>query len=201
MTSLFQKRTITYILILVISFLLLIGTYFFLYRPQVEELHNKKIELQMKQESKEFLLEKLEELEGKTGDDFEEWKNRLPVSKELDQLILILEEMEQVSNSTFERITFSYSNSLNSVDGQEEDKSTNKEFNMLEQPAELHVITIRMNVITPDYQRFQTFLKEIEKQERWMYVNELEFLSTGDSEELEPAIHSQVQLVTFYYKE
>lgn len=71
-------------------------------------------------------------------------------------------------------------------------------------PENLRLITVRIEVFSPDYDQFQTFLTEIENQERIMMVNRLEFEKPAEQELVienseDETIRTVVDVTTFYY--
>ncbi|RDW21569.1 hypothetical protein [Oceanobacillus chungangensis] len=77
---------------------------------------------------------------------------------------------------------------------------------MIEKPENLRLITASMNVASPDYEHYQQFIQEIEKQERIMMVNRIEFEKPAESElmlgeDVDESIVSTIDVTTFYYDE
>lgn len=159
---------------------------------------------------------------------------RLPLDPETEKLILTLEAIESISNSRFDNITFSYNGSVperaaendeenggeqeSNQEGEEIESNPEDEENAEEEagepqepvidlqdkPENLQVIQISMDVTSPDYDHFQIFIQEIEKQERMMFVGSLDFQKPAEQELIineEPTeiIVANVNIVTFFY--
>jgi|GEM_PF-5282402 len=88
----------------------------------------------------------------------------------------------------------------------DEEKSISPESTELawEAPENLHTITMRMEVASPDYQHFDMLMKEIEKLERVTLLNTMEFKKPAEAELVlnenpDESVTCTVELMTFYY--
>lgn len=73
-------------------------------------------------------------------------------------------------------------------------------------PENVRLITLQLDVISPNFERSQKFLKELEKLERLVRVDSLSFSKPGEMELLEAdetdiPINMSVTLTTFYYRQ
>jgi len=173
------------------------------------------------------------------GDSYQLIK-KLPLSRQVDEFLLSLLEIEIVSQSQIESIAFNnYEGELSDsdrIDGgesesevaeQEEtadeevhlDKASEDDTADLEEPGNppvsdvadrlpenVRLITLQLDVISPNFERSQKFLKELEKLERLVRVDSLSFSKPGEMELLEAdetdiPINMSVTLTTFYYRQ
>lgn len=216
MNNQIQEKKGMFFLLLGLFFLLLIVLYFFLYQPLVNELKVKENQVRTTKNEVDILNVRSEKATTKDDSNLEQLRlqTKLPMSRELESLILTLEEIEAVSNSRVENISFSYDGSMpesttegeNEATEEAENEVTESLIDLEEKPENLHVITISMSVTSPNYDDFQTFIKEIEKQKRMMAVSQLEFEKPAESELLlekdpDESIILNVAITTFYYEE
>lgn len=230
MKQLFQENRNALIILLGLLFILLFVVFLFFYRPLAGDLAEKEAEEESLMSDLAILEQRLITGEKEGTNDLDELdairlQGRLPSEEKLDELILILNEIELVSGSLVNSISFGYSGSLpDSVIPQEEESNnepvdlekeieerlnpeTSEEegsIQLTEKPAGLEPIQVTLNVESPDYQHFQLFLKEIEKQERMMIVSSLSFDKPAEeelifSEEPDETISATVTIMTFYY--
>lgn len=237
MNNLFQENKNTLLLILGLLFLLLFVFFFLFFRPLSEDL--KAEEKNVKQLENDIALLEVEVTNAESTDNVDDkvdtlkLAKKMPLDPELKALILTLEEMEAISESRFDNISFSYDGSIperfveeeeetegadntaDETDDEIADEENNTEIeapepeaviNMEEKPEKMHIITISMDVTSPDYEHFQTFVQEIEKQERMMMVSSMDFEKPAESEWIlaeEPSevMSTNVSITTFYYED
>ena len=84
------------------------------------------------------------------------------------------------------------------MEGEENHDEASPAIDLSEKPEDLQIITVRMDVTSPNYDDFLEFITEIEQQERIMSVSSLQFEKPGKEEQGETITH-QVELITFYY--
>ncbi|MHA6251456.1 hypothetical protein [Oceanobacillus sp. CAU 1775] len=253
MNQLFQENRNAFLLLLALLFILLAAVYFFFYRPHADELAQK-----MRQE--EALTEEIALLKtriaGISEDDSADigevermlLERNIPREAELDQFLLSLNEIELLSNSRIESMSFGYDGSLpnrfepvpdaNQDDvgqvqahletteeredrlaaieaekvaeteretGETQEVGGTTTFAMAELPEGLEPIVVSLDVLSPDYEHFQLFLQEIEKQERIMIVPSLSFDKPAENELIfaenpDETISVTVDVMTFYYE-
>lgn len=231
MNNQFQENKGMFLLLLSLLFVLLIVCYFIFLQPVQSDKKTK--ESQLQQGNNDIALLEIQINNERNKDDgfnnMDKFKlaGQLPEDPFIDQLILTLEEIEFVSGSRFEQIQFSYGGSTpERYLGNEEELGGELEENSNEQndthdlveeqeeqappfdfegkPEELQVINISMKVLSTNYDHFQSFIQEIEKQERMMFVSHLNFNHPGEEQLLieDPPIEEitfDVTLTTFYY--
>lgn len=215
-----NKRIFT--LILVLLFILLVVVYFTLVRP-----------LERQQESAENNVNTLNDeiaayearLENDSGEmDVETLllEKKVPLTPELESLLLTLQEIELVSDSIIDNVRFRYDGELpESLIGDDEEVEAETPVDAEEEslededvtvtvaedenkPENLRVITAEIDVRTPNYEAFQNFLTEIEKRERITRVDRLDFEKPAEQALLESPLEEivvTIEVSTFYYEE
>lgn len=150
-------------------------------------------------------------------------EKKLPLSYNIDQLLLDLQEVELVSGSQIQSISFSdYNGVVNQeqteISNNENEGADNTEISESENttvinetpieglPENVKAITYNLTVESPDFNHFLQFLKEIEKLERINRVDVLSFSKPGERELLfeeksTQTILTNIQLTTFYYQQ
>ncbi|RLL47868.1 hypothetical protein D8M04_00895 [Oceanobacillus piezotolerans] len=230
MNNLFQENKKPFLLLLGLLFLLIIVFYFLFFQPLMKDLKSKENSLTQLDNEVAVLGIAVKKAEAKVSQDesnIEQLRlaDKMPANPELEKLILTLEEIAMVSGSRFDSISFSYDGTVPERASEEEtDETSNQEsieetaepseseeieeqtevINMEEKPEGLQVVNISMSVISPDYEQFLTFMKEIENQERMMTVSSMDFQQPSESElladEAIESVVSNVNITTFYYE-
>lgn len=233
MNNLFHENKRSALLLLGLVFLLVIVLYFLLVQPLTKELDLTETQLESTEEEVATLQNEISVGENHVDErDIERlrYADQMPLSPELEEIILMLEEIGSVSNSGIETVDFIYDGTLpentiedgesEEIDDTEENLETSKEetseeitkegtdsvIDLEEKPENLHVITVNMNVSSPDYEHYRTLIKEIEKQERMMMVSSMEFEKPAESElqfdkNPDESITANIEITTFYYEE
>lgn len=165
-----------------------------------------------------------------------ELEKKLPLDRSIDDLILSLQEIQLVSDSRIENISFNnYDSALTEADVAFEDEETEAGESVEESseesteqisdetfppvsdlseepslPENVKLITVSLDVISPDFEHFMQFLKEVEKLERVTRVGTLSFdqateqdmIAINEEEdevEFDESITTNMQITTFYY--
>lgn len=244
MRNLFQENRNAFLLLLVLLFLLSFTVYFFFFRPLAADLRKAEGQEQTlrteinKMEVKEAKL-KTEQTDG--DKEIEELKQRQKIAEtpELETFLRTLNEIELVSDSRIDKMSFGYDGEMPEYEAAEEQEEelTGEEIEdtgeaektgeseatgeademmedleeeqesaieMAEMPEGLQPIIVTVEIRSPDYEHFQLFLQEIEKQERVMFVSNLEFEKPAEREliieESSEAITAALDITTFYYE-
>lgn len=218
MNSLFQEKRGS-ILMLIVLFFILLGTLYFVFvRPQSEQLKSILQAKEMLQTDVNVLEKKIDNLSNEPNIDMKVLEEKMPLAPELDALLLSFQELEQVTGSRINEIDFAYDGELPEVELEEESESTEandgeseekKEERMIDinlDMEELGLVTAELTVLSPDYDHFLHFVKEVEKQERVTRVDQLEFTKPGERElnftkDPDETVEYKVQVTTFYFKE
>jgi type IV pilus assembly protein PilO len=152
-----------------------------------------------------------------------EMRQKVPATRNLDDLILNIEETQYVSGTKILSVDFNNYDTLVSnseledpnaltevsenVDASGEETSNERPVSTIAKeslPPELKLITFEVNVESPDLQHLVHFIKEIEKIERIMHVDIIEFTLPGEENEFaeQPveSVEATVQVTTFYYE-
>ena len=228
------------ILIVVLVAVLLFAVYYYVVLPKQDEadmmessvgsLHseiatiNEQItsiqEEQSRESSNEFALRK-----------------KVPDNREIDELLLNIEEIEYVSGSRIQSISFNNYDSLVSASGltdpnavtateenaegqteASEEQATDTTSETEEQtpptlvstiaveslPVNLKLVTFEVGVESPNYEKLQQFIKEIEQLERVMHIDTIKYTLPGEentyAENASDIVTATIQVTTFYYE-
>lgn len=219
MNNIFQEKRSTFLLLVGLLILLLIVLYFAFIGPLLSDLKGKKVSQEILQNDITVLEKQLEQLDDVQEDLEQEQldlQRKVPLTRELEEIVLILQDIESHSSSLIRSIDFHYDSSLPSsnffreLDSDEvledEEVEESPAIDLSEKPENLQLITIQMDISSPNYDEFLSFITEIEQQERIMSVSRLNFIKPGEeslvfAEEPNEQVTHQVELITFYYKE
>lgn len=158
-------------------------------------------------------------------------RKKMPQSRELDQLLLNLEEIEYLTDSRILAVNFnSYDELISesnlipaSSEPEQAEETQNSEENTSEEntdeteekmpissistaslPAELKLITFSLDIEAPTATSLEEFIQEIEKLERIMHIDSIDYSLPGEEDALaeDPQNHvsATVQVTTFYYE-
>ena len=160
-------------------------------------------------------------------------RKKLPNNREIDELLLNIEEIEYVSGSRIQSISFNNYDSLvsastltdpNAVTETEEnaegqtEASEEQTSETTEQvtttpvstiaveslPPNLKLITFNVDVESPNHGNVQQFIKEIEKLERVMHIDTVDYDLPGEEntyvEDASDIVEASIQVTTFYYE-
>ena len=111
------------------------------------------------------------------------------------------EETEEVEEETEDQDT-----ETDSADQPSEEEDSKVPFTFEDKPENMHVLTAHVTIASPNYKAFQKFLKEVELQERIMFVNTMTFTKPAEQElvleELSnETIEFTADITTFFYSE
>jgi type IV pilus assembly protein PilO len=213
MNNIFQENKKSFFLLLGLLFLLLIVAYFFFYQPKSQEFKKKEGQVEILENDNQVLQIKISNAEHDSGSEvgIENYllENKLPLKPEIEELILTLQEIELISDSRFDNISFSYGDTapqreeeetdIDKEDDSQSEEDTDNEtqtdtdtadsetfvenaINFEEIPENLQVITVSFSVTSPDYEHFQQFINLIENQERFMTVTSMDFQKPAERE-------------------
>lgn len=212
MNDFLQERKSLVILIIVILFLLLGLAYFYWIMPMKDEANAAKTNVELLESDIQILQSQLDNLESDQTDIVENQfvlERKMPLDRSIDDLILSLQEIEFVSGTRIENISFNnYDVGLTEADQvfENEEVETEEETSRdelledtetenLEEPTEppvsdvvedlpanVKLITINLSVISPNFEQFEVFLQEVEKLERITRVDTLSFSQPGEQE-------------------
>lgn len=210
---------------------LLFAVYYYVVLPKkekVEMMENSITSLQNEITSIEEQLTAVEEEKNANKANVFEMRKKVPQTREIDELLLNIEESEYISGSRIVTVEFNNYDSLvaeseitnpyapseeetNAEEGSEsEDESTSEDEQPVSPiatetlPPELKLITFEIEVESPDYERLLKFVKEIENIERIMHIDILEYELPGEEQQFEEddevILSATIQVTTFYYE-
>ncbi len=211
-------------LLLVIALLaaLLFAFYYYVVLPKKEELYSTQNTISSTRTEIRSMQEQIAKLENEQAIETNIFslRKRLPQSREIDQLLLNIEEIEYVSGTRVLNINFNNYDSLVSesmkqeqtapeenTDGEEEEGEEKEtpisSIDISTLPSELKLITFVLDVEAPDYNSLLTFIEEIENLERIMHIDALNFELPGEESVIqneEETVTVSVQVTTFYHE-
>src|SRR5690625_1676802 len=119
MNNIFQEKRSIFLLLVGLLFVLLIVLYFAFIGPLLGDLKDKKATLKSLQDDVALLEVKVDQLDD-AQEEFEqeqiELQKKIPLTRELEEIVLILQDIEQQSSSLIESIDFHYDSSLPTSD-------------------------------------------------------------------------------------
>ncbi|HLQ97224.1 MAG TPA: hypothetical protein VK135_00905 [Candidatus Dormibacteraeota bacterium] len=226
MNNMFEENRSTFLMLVGLMFVLLMVLYFAFISPLLSDLKEKKssqVDLQNDIAVLEKKLQQLDESEEEFEQEQLELQKKIPLTRELEEIVLILQEIELHSSSVIEEINFYYDGSLptsdfiheldteemvEDEDGSEGEKGENNDeksptIDLVEKPERLQLITLNMEITSPTYDDFLQLVTEIEQQERIMGVSKVQFETQSESVDVETdgSIEAEVELITFFYQE
>lgn len=225
MNNIFEENRNAFLMLSGLLFVLLIVLYFAFISPLLSDLKDERanhIDLQNEIAVLEKQIQQIDETQEELTQEQLELQKKVPLTRELEEIVLILQDIELQSSSLIELIDFYYDSSLptpdfsheldadeviegaNDAEGEENSDKESQTIELKEKPESLQVITISMEITSPSYDDFLQLIKEIEQQERIMSVSKLQFEKTSDftvKDEQDELITHKVELMTFYYKE
>ena len=228
------------ILITVLVAALLFAVYYYVVLPKQEEADMMESSVGSLRSEISTLNEQIvsiQEEQSQEGSNEFALRKKVPDNREIDELLLNIEEIEYVSGSRIQSISFNNYDSLVSastlkdpnavaeteenVEGQteaSEEQTTDTTTETTEQatttpvstiavetlPPNLKLITFNVDVESPDHGKLQQFIKEIEKLERVMHIDTVDYDLPGEEntyvEDASDIVAASVQVTTFYYE-
>lgn len=178
----------------------------------------KKNEVESLESSINSLQTEIETLEGQVAAPEEEaevsnifeLRKKVPQTREIDQLLLNIEELEYVTESRVQAITFNNYDTIvseselvpkpdeteeapateategettESTEPTEEAESPVSTISTETLPAELKMVTFVVDVASSNYENLQQFIKEIENLERVMHIDTISYSLPGEENE------------------
>lgn len=234
------------ILIVVLVAVLLFAVYYYVVLPKQDEADMMESSVNSLNSEISTLNEQItsiqEEQSRESSNEFA-LRKKMPDNREIDELLLNIEEIEYVSGSRIQSISFNNYDSLVSAssltdpnavptdeenpEGQTEaseetatDTTTETEDTTETEeqvpttpvstiaveslPANLKLVTFEVTVESPNYEKLQQFIKEIERLERVMHIDTIEYALPGEentfAEDASDIVSATIQVTTFYYE-
>jgi len=194
MNDFIQEKKSLLILLLIIAFLLIGLFYFYQVMPIQEKVQSAKFEVHNLENDINILHAQLENAKDKNEGDGTDVEQMLPTSRNMDQFLLSLYEVEKMSNSKMKNISFS------NLEGDfvltEETNNQENAANSIPNSSHLKTLTVQITVHSPSYQKLQQFIQGIENLERITKIDNFSFSEQGGE-----SITATLQLTTFYYQQ
>lgn len=215
------------LLIIALVAALLFAVYYYVILPKKEEVASLESSIASTRSEMTTIQQQIEEINASKSIDettLFEMRQKVPATRNLDDLILNIEETQYVSGTKILSVDFNNYDTLvsnseledpnaptedseNVDDTGEETSSNERPVSTIAKeslPPELKLITFEVNVESPDFQHLVHFIKEIEKIERIMYIEIIDFSLPGEENEFAEdsvdSIEATVQVTTFYYE-
>lgn len=245
-----SSKNTTVLLLVVLVLAVLFALYYYVVLPKQDEVASIESSISTLNTEIAALDTQIAELQAQqtvaSGDEFE-MRKKLPDNREIDSLLLNIEEIEILTDSRILNINFNNYDALvnastlqdpNTVvpvegeeaaateaaeavdaavtatenpeaaeteattEGQAETPVTTIAAQTL--PPSLKLVTFSIEVAAPNYQQLQLFIKEIEKIQRIMRIDTIEFALPGEENafiaDATDVVNATVQVTTFFYE-
>lgn len=225
------KNSGTLLLIALVA-ALLFALYYYVILPKKEEVEMLQSSISTTQSEIASLQEQIEEINANRSLDHAtliNMRKKVPATRSLENLVLNIEETQYVSGTKILTIEFNNYDDLvsetelenpyasseeeegtdgtveeGSTEGEEQEETPVSTISQESLPPELKLVTFEIVVASPDFDHLVAFIKEIEKIERIMHIDIIEFALPGEELELSDipvgSIEATVQVTTFYYE-
>ncbi|WP_339263582.1 potassium transporter [Solibacillus sp. FSL W7-1472] len=257
MNSISSSKNGTLLLVIALAMALLFAVYYYVIKPKDDEVQAIRTEITSLETEISAMEQSLAELNTQHSQtDVNEFtlRKKVPATREIDALILAMEEIEYVTGSRVQSIEFNNYDALVSSSGLQdplytpeleegaaaEDGSESSETTEATEPTEttespetpedteaadgevpaeelpistiavetlppsLKLVTFNVNVVAPNDVNLQQFIEEIEKKERVMRIDIIDFALPGEedqfTEEASDVVTANIQITTFYYE-
>lgn len=222
MNNLFQENKRPFTILLVLLLLLTIVLYFLFLRPLIANVKNQQVTNTSLASEIEVLDARIQAL-NEQEIDTTELELKVPLTRDLQALVLSLENIEEVSGTKVGSIRLNYNDGLPNIDIDDDESSDTNVVESEEnaedieeipnvipiedKPERLKMISLRLDVYAPDFEHVKQFIREIEKLERLTIISRVEFsrpVQIIDDEQLaddeQPELMEfTIDLITFYY--
>lgn len=254
MNSISSSKNGTLLLVIALAMALLFAVYYYVVKPKEDEaqaIRSEMNSLETEISSLEQSLAELNDQHSQTDESEFALRKKVPANREIDALILAMEEIEYVTGSRVQSIEFNNYDALVSSSGLQdplytpepeegtalgngsespETTESTESADDLEQtentemtdgsapteelpistiavetlPPSLKLVTFNVNVVAPNNVNLQQFIEEIEKNERVMRIDIIDFALPGEedqlTEEASDVVTANIQVTTFYYE-
>lgn len=222
MNNLFQENKRPFTILLVLLLLLTIVLYFLFLRPLIANVKKQQVTNTSLASEIEVLDARIQAL-NEQEIDTTELELKVPLTRDLQALVLSLENIEEVSGTKVGSIRLNYNDGLPNIDIDDDESSDTNVVESEEnaedieeipnvipiedKPERLKMISLRLDVYAPDFEHVKQFIREIEKLERLTIISRVEFsrpVQIIDDEQLaddeQPELMEfTIDLITFYY--
>lgn len=221
------KNSSTLLLIALVA-ALLFALYYYILLPKKEEAASLESSILSTRSEIESIQQQIEELNASKNAEHAtlfELRKKVPATRNLDDIVLKIEETQYVTGTKILSIHFNNYDELVSSsqlespnvpteEGENGEDATTEAEDSKETPvspiakenlpSELKLITFEVRVESPDFNHLVNFIKEIEKIKRIMHIDAINFSLPGEENEFdedsEDSITATVKVTTFYYE-
>ncbi|MEK4078618.1 potassium transporter [Solibacillus sp. FSL K6-1126] len=235
MNSISSSKNGTLLIVIALAMALLFAMYYYVVKPKQDEEQMIRSEINSLHTEIAAIEETIatnESQQSKTNVNEFALRKKVPDNREIDELILSIEEMQYVTDSRIQSIDFNNYDALVSSSGLQDPLSTpeteegvetesTESTNQAEDteaseqlpvstiavetlPPSLKLVTFNINVAAPNDVNLLQFVEEIEKKERVMRIDIIDFALPGEedkfTEEASEIVTADIQVTTFYYE-
>lgn len=223
MNNLFQENKRPFTILLVLLLLLTIVLYFLFLRPLIANVKKQQVTNTSLASEIEVLDARIQAL-NEQEIDTTELELKVPLTRDLQALVLSLENIEEVSGTKVGSIRLNYNDGLPNIDIDDDESSDTNVVESEEnaedieeipnvipiedKPERLKMISLRLDVYAPDFEHVKHFIREIEKLKRLTIISRAEFSLPDqlnddeeqvDQDEEQELMEFTIDLITFYY--
>ena len=236
MNSISSSKNGTLLIVIALAMALLFAVYYYVVKPKQDEgqmIRSEISSLHTEIAAIEETIATNESQQSQTNVNEFALRKKVPDNREIDELILSIEEMQYVTDSRIQSIDFNNYDALVSSSGLQDPlsapeteegavtESTESTPDLTEDmeaseelpvstiavktlPPSLKLITFNINVAAPNDVNLLQFIEEIEKKERVMRIDIIDFALPGEedkfAEEASEIVTADIQVTTFYYE-
>ncbi|MBM4762441.1 pilus assembly protein PilO [Bacillus sp. B15-48] len=195
-----KNEWILFIVALVILASFLVGSYFVYLKPKQETIVNKQAQLEVEEQLLAAVQARMSESTAPTSESVAELQKKVPVKKQLEQLILDLNKAEVIANSFISNMSFS-EGAVSANGGSPESTEEGEGVSL---PDGIKKLTVNLSVTSPNYPQLMKFLDTLERLNRRVVIESVSFsggseLTNVDQEE--ENISYSLTLSAFYMPE
>ena len=236
MNSISSSKNGTLLIVIALAMALLFAMYYYVVKPKQDEEQMIRSEINSLHTEIAAIEETIatnQSQQSQTNENEFALRKKVPDNREIDELILSIEEMQYVTDSRIQSIDFNNYDALVSSSGLQDPLSTpeteegavsdltqsaidqTEETEASEElpvstiavetlPPSLKLVTFNINVAAPNDVNLLQFIEEIEKKERVMRIDIIDFALPGEedkfTEEASEIVTADIQVTTFYYE-
>lgn len=236
MNELFSDKKSGFLILVALVFVIIGAIYYFLIYPLKEEKQLKEVAVSSVRTEVAVLQSELASTEVESDEENTfSLEKKVPLTRELDELIRSIEKVDLISESKIESISFNNydevvaestlaptqteeqtdtgtvegdtsTESETTVDGTITESETETPVSPIADislPAQLKLITFNITLLTKDYDQLVVFIKELEKLDRVVRVDQIRFSMPGEEQnydiDSENTVSAEIQVTTFYH--
>lgn len=232
-----SNKYLPYILIAVLVMTLIFAMYYYIVLPKMDERDQLTTQNTTVSTTIDTLKAQINELEAQQNQEVVNefvLRKKLPASREIDQLLLYLEQLEMIADVRIDSISMNNydmavqsspivdPNATTETEGASEEEqyidtqgqsayptdpdaeTPVSDIAASELPEELKLITLNLAIQAPSNTALKSFIKEIEKLERVMHIDQISYALPGEENAFEEVVSgvvaATIQVTTFYYE-